>query len=91
MGDIRRTDVEAFKYHMLSTAKDPEAQEKRKQSINNALKDIQAIWNRGLKEGWITGDNPAQAGMAAVSRTATATFINQELGLPMAPSLRMRT
>jgi len=53
LGDIRQEDVEAFK----KWKKDKGAAD---QSVNNALKDIQAIYNRAKKLGLYTGGNPAQ-------------------------------
>ena len=29
-----------------------------RQTVNNCLKDNKAIWNRGIREGWLSGPNP---------------------------------
>lgn len=51
LGDITRQDIEAFKkWKKGNGAAD--------QSVNNALKDIQAIYNDAIRQGWYTGTNP---------------------------------
>jgi len=52
LGDITKQDLEAFKRFR-------EANGIAQQSINNSLKDYQAMFNRAIKEGWYTGGNPA--------------------------------
>lgn len=53
LGDIRQKDIEEFKrWKKEKGAAD--------QSVNNALKDIQAIYNHALKLGLYTGPNPAK-------------------------------
>lgn len=51
VGDIRKSHIEAFKKHRRKTGNSD-------QTVNNKLKDIQAMFNRGIKEGWFTGENP---------------------------------
>lgn len=54
MRDFRRADFERMKAERHKLGKSGWS----KQTVNNALKDYQAIWNRGILEGWITGENP---------------------------------
>lgn len=52
LGDISRATIEAFKRYRLT-------QGVKVQTINNDVKDLQAIYGRAIKEGWFTGANPA--------------------------------
>jgi len=53
LGDVRQKDVEAFK----ASRKGAGAADR---SVNNALKDIKAVYNRAIKLGLFSGPNPAQ-------------------------------
>lgn len=53
VGDVRRADIEAFKKWRT-------AEGNTRQTVNNALRDLQAIFNRGIKEGYYTGKNPVE-------------------------------
>lgn len=57
LGDITKDDLNSFKQFR-------ESQGIAHQSINNALKNYQAMFNRAIKKGWYTGSNP----IAAVER-----------------------
>ena len=54
MNEIRRGDFERLK----TARKRLGTHGWSEQTVNNALKDYQAIWNRGIREGWISGGNP---------------------------------
>lgn len=51
LGDITRDTIEDFKRKRLKDKAKP-------QTINNDVKDVQAIIGRAIKEGWYTGANP---------------------------------
>ncbi len=51
LGDIGKENIEQFKKHRKQEGNG-------NQTVNNGLKDIQAIYNRAIKEGWYTGTNP---------------------------------
>lgn len=53
LGDITHSDIEAFKRAMRKAKKSPT-------SVNHYLIDIGAIFNRGIREGWYTGQNPVE-------------------------------
>lgn len=53
VGDIHPDDLERFKEHLLSDGN-------TKQTVNNKLKDVQAIISRGMRQGWYTGHNPVE-------------------------------
>ena len=48
LGDITQQDVEAFKIHRYLKGK-------TLRTVNNSLKDFQAMFNRAIKEKWFTG------------------------------------
>ena len=52
LGDVTRETIESFKSYRLK-------QSVELQTVNNDVKDIQAIFGRAIKEGWYTGPNPA--------------------------------
>lgn len=54
MNEFRRADFERLKVERKRIV----ANGWSEQTVNNALKDYQAIWNRGLAEGWIVAENP---------------------------------
>jgi len=51
LGDITQQNIESFKIYRRENGKTPT-------TINNALKDFQAMFNRAIKEKWFTGTNP---------------------------------
>lgn len=52
LGDITTEDVESFKHARRKRGNSPV-------SINDYLRDINAVFNRAIKQGWFTGLNPA--------------------------------
>ncbi len=53
LGDVRRSDIERLKTHLLDIPL-------KHESINGYLRDLQAIFNRAINERWYTGVNPVQ-------------------------------
>ena len=51
LGDIKQSDIIRFKSWMKKKGSSV-------QTINNALKDIRAIYNKAIKFGWYTGKEP---------------------------------
>lgn len=54
LSQITKQSIEQFKDAKRGKRDD----DRVKRSINNALKDFQAIFNRAIREGWYTGQNP---------------------------------
>lgn len=51
LGDISRQTIEDFKRARLAAGVKP-------QTVNNELRDLQAIFSRAIKQQWFTGQNP---------------------------------
>ncbi len=58
LGEITQREIEGFKKHLTKDAKDEEALRRRKQTANNALKDISALYTFAISKGHFTGINP---------------------------------
>lgn len=56
LGDLTTTDFNDFKAHRKQFGNNGKGNSDR--SVNNALKDFQAMYNRAIKEKWFTGTNP---------------------------------
>lgn len=54
VSEVTRARVEEFKKAKRGKRDDDQV----KTSINNALRDFQAVFNRAIEERWIAGDNP---------------------------------
>lgn len=61
LSGIKRADIESFKRAASENRIPGQAKAWNDQTINNALRDIQAMYNRAIREEWYTGGNPADS------------------------------
>lgn len=73
LGDVRPDDIESFKRWRRREGN-------AEQSVNNYLRDLQAIYNRAITWGYFTGENPVkQVARYKVSRPLITFFTEEEL------------
>ena len=86
LGDIAKSDIEAFKVHRKK-------QGNADQTVNNALREIKAVYNRGIAMELYTGANPViGVKLYPIAKTMPKFHTEAELGrLLLAAEARGRT